>query len=57
VPADSLWELASIALTMIGLSGVVALLGRRMHGECRWFPKTMMSAVALLAVSSSSHLA
>jgi hypothetical protein len=33
VPADSLWELASIALTMIGLSGVVAILGRRMHGE------------------------
>jgi len=33
VPADSLWELANISLVMIGLSGVVAMLGRRMHGE------------------------
>jgi hypothetical protein len=33
VPADSLWELANIALVMIGLSGIVAILGRRMHGE------------------------
>lgn len=33
MPADSLWELANIVLVMIGLSGIVAILGRRMHGE------------------------